>query len=147
LTIEPPRPFMRSTPIFVPRNIPFRTSGVFDQRSNVIVSIVSKCADVIAAKLLGGKLPEILEAIIFSPKEPQTDLRAISIAGNPDYRVDPAKDDFFKRLIDLRTTIKMKLKNALVLKAEALDSEQQALGCVDTYRIHKMMAASVTTAR
>jgi hypothetical protein len=24
---------------------------------------------------------------------------------------------------------------------------EQTLGCVDTYRIHKMMAASVTTAR
>ena len=54
-------------------------------------------------------------------------LRPISIAGNPDYRVDPAKDDFFKRLIDLRTAIKTKLKNSPALNAEALDSEQQAL--------------------
>ena len=59
-------------------------------------------ADVIAAKLQTGKSPEIIEAITFSPKEPQSGLRAISIAGNSDYRVDPAKDDFFKRLIDLR---------------------------------------------
>jgi hypothetical protein len=58
-------------------------------------------ADVITAKLRTGKTPEIIEAITFSPKEPQTDLRAISIAGNSHYRVDPAKDDFFKRLIDL----------------------------------------------
>jgi hypothetical protein len=39
-------------------------------------------ADVVRAKLLGGKTPEILEAITFSPKEPQTGLRSISIAGN-----------------------------------------------------------------
>ena len=74
-----------------------------------------------------GKAPEIIEAITFSPKEPQAGLRAISIAGNSDYRVDPLKDDFFKRLIDLRTAIKTKLKNSSALNAEALDSEQQAL--------------------
>jgi DNA polymerase family B len=84
-------------------------------------------ADVIAAKLLGGKSPEILEAIIFSPKDLQPGLRTISIAGNSNYCVDPATDDFFKRLIDLRTTIKSKLKNASALNAEALNSEQQAL--------------------
>ena len=67
-------------------------------------------ADVIAAKLLGGKSPEILEAITFSPKEPQAGLKAISIAGNSNYRVDPLKDDFFKRLIDLRSAIKAELK-------------------------------------
>src|SRR5271166_6179082 len=84
-------------------------------------------ADVIASKLLTGKTPEIIEAISFSPKEPQSNLRAISIAGNAHYRVDPAKDDFFKRLIDLRTEIKSKLKNATALSAVALDSEQQTL--------------------
>jgi DNA polymerase family B len=84
-------------------------------------------ADVITAKLRAGKTPEIVEAITFSPKEPQTDLRAISIAGNSHYRVDPAKDDFFKRLIDLRTEIKAKLKNSSALNVEVLDSEQQAL--------------------
>ena len=78
-------------------------------------------------EIADGKAPEILEAITFSPKEPQAGLRAISIAGNSDYRVDPAKDDFFKRLIDLRTAIKTKLKNSSALNAEALDSEQQAL--------------------
>ena len=84
-------------------------------------------ADVVAAKLLGGKSAEILEAITFSPKAPQSNLRTTSIAGNSDYRVDPEKDDFFKRLIDLRTAIKTKLKNSSALNAEALDSEQQAL--------------------
>ena len=82
-------------------------------------------ADVIAAKLLGGKSPEILEAIVFSAKEPQTGLKATSIAGNSNYRVDPDKDDFFKRLIDLRTSIKARLKNSTA--KEALNSDQQAL--------------------
>ncbi len=84
-------------------------------------------ADVIASILPTGKAPEIVEAITFSPKGPQSNLRAISIAGNSNYRVDPAQDDFFKRLIDLRTSIKTKLKNSSALNAEALDSEQQAL--------------------
>jgi hypothetical protein len=82
-------------------------------------------ADVIAAKLLGGKTPKILEAITFSAKEAQTGLKATSIAGNSNYRVDPDKDDFFKRLIDLRTSIKARLKNSTV--KEALNSDQQAL--------------------
>ena len=84
-------------------------------------------ADVIAAKLLGKKSPEILEAITFSPQEPQAGLKAISIAGNRDYRVNPTTADFFKRLIDLRTDIKAKLKNSTALKREALESDQQSL--------------------
>jgi len=84
-------------------------------------------ADVIASKLLSGRIPKIIEAITFAPKEPQSGLMTIKIAGNPDYQVDPANDDFFKRLIDLRTTVKGRLKNATALNRVALDSEQQAL--------------------
>jgi hypothetical protein len=84
-------------------------------------------ADVIASKLLSGKVPSIVEAITFSPKGPQSGLRAVMIAGNPDYLVDPANDDFFKRLIDLRTTVKARLKSATALNKEALDSEQLSL--------------------
>ena len=67
-------------------------------------------ADVIAAKLPGGKSPTIIEAISFASKAPQSGLEAISIAGNRHYRVHPSKDDFFKRLIDLRSTTKAQLK-------------------------------------
>jgi hypothetical protein len=84
-------------------------------------------ADVIASKLLNGTVPTIIEAITFSPKEPQTSLRAVTIAGNPHYLVHPSNDDFFKRLIDLRTTLKARLKDATALNRDALDSEQQAL--------------------
>jgi DNA polymerase family B len=84
-------------------------------------------ADVIASKLLSSRVPKIIEAITFSPKEPQSGLRTVKIAGNPDYQVDPANDDFFKRLIDLRTTVKARLKNTTALNRDALDSEQQAL--------------------
>jgi DNA polymerase family B len=84
-------------------------------------------ADVIASKLLSGRVPKIIEAITFSPKEPQIGLRTVRIAGNLNYEVDPANDDFFKRLIDLRTTVKARLKKATALNRDALDSEQQAL--------------------
>jgi hypothetical protein len=47
------------------------------------------------------------------------------MAGNADYEVDPANDDFFKRLINLRTTVKARLKKATALNRDALDSEQQ----------------------
>jgi hypothetical protein len=84
-------------------------------------------ADVIASKLLSGKVPSIVEAITFSPRDPQSGLKTVKIAGNPDYEVDPAGDDFFKRLIDLRTTVKAKHKKATGPTRDALDSEQQAL--------------------
>jgi hypothetical protein len=99
-------------------------------------------ADVIAAKLEGDKPPEIWEAITFSPKEPQSGLRAISIAGNANYRVDPLRDDFFKRLIDLRSATKVELKPikkrlkaiarqlkiASGAEADRLKCEQETLG-------------------
>ena len=113
----------------------FPVRAKYDGKSQTIGSNYLSCddplwftlADVISAKLHGGTAPNVIEAITFSPKEPQPGLRSISIAGNPDYRVDPAADDFFKRLIDLRTAIKARLKNSSALNAEALDSEQQSL--------------------
>ena len=112
-------------------------------------------ADVIGSKLLTGKSPTIVEAVSFAPKAPQSGLEAISIAGNRHYRVHPSRDDFFKRLIDLRSTTKAQLKakklrwkplklklstaksddaqllqmeiSALEAQIEALDSQQQAL--------------------
>lgn len=86
-------------------------------------------ADVIASKLLTGKCPRILEAISFSPLDPQEILKPVEIAGNPDYRVDPYTDDFFKRLIELRNSVKAKAKTAGTIPAdrEKLENEQLAL--------------------
>ncbi|WP_417494470.1 hypothetical protein [Maricaulis sp.] len=63
-------------------------------------------ADVVAAKFIGGKSPEILEAIRFSPGKPQSELQPIELFGNPDYRIDPNKDDAFTRWVDLRDEAK-----------------------------------------
>lgn len=74
-------------------------------------------ADVIAAKVLTGKAPEIIEAIRFEPGKPQSGLKPINLFGNPDYKIDPEKDDAFNRLIDLRDEAKAaKDPNELAIK-------------------------------
>jgi len=65
-------------------------------------------ADCVAAKVLSGKAPEILEAIHFKPGAPQEDLKPVDLFGDPAYRVDPAQDDVFARIIDLRDDAKAK---------------------------------------
>jgi hypothetical protein len=76
---------------------------------------------------LTGKPPLILKAIAFEPCETQKDLRTVNITGNPDYRIDPYTDDFYRRVIDLRATAKGRLKNAVASERAALDSEQLSL--------------------
>lgn len=84
-------------------------------------------ADCIASKLLTGKSPRISKAIRYKAKEIQKGLEPISIAGKLQYLVDPAKDDFYRRLIDLRRTVKARARNAAEDETDALDSEQLAL--------------------
>ena len=84
-------------------------------------------ADCIASKLLTGKAPRIVQALRFTPKAPQKGLRPVSIAGKPHYRVDPVTGDFYRRLIDLRRTVKERVKNAPPDEREALEAEQLAL--------------------
>jgi len=84
-------------------------------------------ADCIASKLLAAKTLYVLRAITFEPGEPQSGLRQVKIAGNPDYRIDPYKDDFYRRVIDLRASIKARLKNAAPADRAVLDSEQLSL--------------------
>ncbi len=88
-------------------------------------------ADCIASKLLTGKLPKVLRARRFRPVGIQPDLRSVDIAGTPDYRVDPARDDFYRRLIDLRSKVQARKRAARGRDHEAwaaaLDAEQNAL--------------------
>ena len=44
-------------------------------------------ADCIASKILTGKSPKILKAIIFEPKAIQSNLNSVNIAGNAEYRI------------------------------------------------------------
>lgn len=88
-------------------------------------------ADCIAAKLLTGHVPRIVRALRFAPVGQQADLRPLAVVGNPEYRVDPVIDDFYRRLIDLRSEVKRKLRvvNAAddTEHASRLDAEQLAL--------------------
>ncbi|MDE2200866.1 MAG: hypothetical protein KGJ41_17790, partial [Rhodospirillales bacterium] len=63
-------------------------------------------ADCIAATLLGGKPPKVLQAIRFEPMNRQASLCPVSILGNDAYRIDPVQDDFIRRLIELRNDIR-----------------------------------------
>lgn len=74
-------------------------------------------ADVLTAKFLSGKTPEILEAIRFKPGNPQKGMQSKNLFGNPNYRIDPNYDDAFTRLIDLRDEAKaQKDPNQLAIK-------------------------------
>jgi hypothetical protein len=84
-------------------------------------------ADCIASKLLSGKAPRILRAISFEPGKQQDDLRPIQIAGNPEYSIEPGSQDFYCRLIDLRASVKSRIKTAPESEKARLDSEQLAL--------------------
>jgi len=84
-------------------------------------------ADCIAAKLLTGKIPKVLKAISFEPGGFQQGLKPIVIAGNCEYRIDPRRDDFYRRLIDLRSETKARLQEASEIDAPRLKSEEQAL--------------------
>ncbi len=88
-------------------------------------------ADCVASKLLTGKAPDVVEALRFEPLGVQSGLGPIDLAGNPDYRIEPTKDDFYKRLIDLRSEVKSKQKAARRAseeeKAARFGAEQLAL--------------------
>jgi hypothetical protein len=88
-------------------------------------------ADCIASKLLTGKPPKILKAIRFTPKEPQSGLQSIVLGGNGKFRINPNKDDFYKRVIELRGQVQAALKAARAEgrthDADILDSYQQML--------------------
>ena len=74
-------------------------------------------ADVLASKVLTGKVPAIIEAMTFEPGKPQHGLKPIRLFGNADYQIDPLKDDAFNRLIDLRDEAKAaKDPNQLAIK-------------------------------
>ncbi|WP_159012841.1 DNA polymerase domain-containing protein [Acidisoma sp. S159] len=85
-------------------------------------------ADCIAAKLLSGKAPQVVEAISFAPQGVQSGLKPIAVAGNPDYAVDPRTGDFFQRVIELRQSVKKAMKSAEALfEQDRLDTEQHAI--------------------
>lgn len=63
-------------------------------------------ADCIESKLLTGRPPKVLRAFTFQPGPHQKGLKPIRIAGKEDFEVDPSRQDFYKRLIELRVQTK-----------------------------------------
>lgn len=90
-------------------------------------------ADCIASKLLTGKAPIIVQALRFVPRALQPELRSFPIAGNSSFPINPAFDDFYKRVIDLRRETKSHLNAAKansphnLAEIERLEAEQLAL--------------------
>jgi hypothetical protein len=84
-------------------------------------------ADCIAAKLLSGKPPQVVEAVAFAPGPIQSGLLPIKISGKEEYAVDPVNDDFYRRLIELRHSIKVRRDKADPNEREALEIEQNAI--------------------
>ena len=84
-------------------------------------------ADCLAATLLSGKTPQVLQAIRFAPGPMQEGLKPVDIAGQAAYRIDPARDDFYRRLIDLRSTLKNRMRGTKGIERGRLDAEQMAV--------------------
>ncbi|HUN77258.1 MAG TPA: hypothetical protein VMU40_22300 [Steroidobacteraceae bacterium] len=63
-------------------------------------------ADVIVSKLLTGRCPRIEKAVTYRPGPVQDGLVPTKILGRDDFSIDPASDDFFRRLVDLRDEAK-----------------------------------------
>jgi len=83
-------------------------------------------ADCVASKLLTGRVPEIVDAIRFTPREMQDGLKPIKIMGKDDYLIDPREDNFYARLIDLRSEVRRKIA-ASDEEAVSLDLAQLSL--------------------
>ena len=59
-------------------------------------------ADCIVSKLLTGRYPRIEKALTYRPGPPQKGLVPTRILGRDDFSIDPTREDFFTRLVDLR---------------------------------------------
>jgi hypothetical protein len=59
-------------------------------------------ADCIGSKLLRGRCPRIEKAVTYRPGPPQEQLTSTKILGRDDFEIHPRREDFFKRLVDLR---------------------------------------------
>jgi hypothetical protein len=81
-------------------------------------------ADVIAAKLLGGKTPEIVSAIRFSPRKPQKGLKIVTLAGA---ELDPITGDFYASIINMRRKVQARQNDATGAEWDQLEADQQGL--------------------
>jgi hypothetical protein len=95
------------------------------------VAVWCTLADAMVAVINGDHAPTIRRAVGFLPGPILEGLRPVDLMGKPTYRVDPATDDVFRRLIELRTELKAKRDAARTAEetdlAEQYDTDQLAL--------------------
>jgi hypothetical protein len=84
-------------------------------------------ADCIASTLLTGRAPKVVRALRFSANGVQKGLKAIKIMGDPAYRFDPVKEDFYCRVIGLRAETKVRMGQESGSLRQQLNTEQFAL--------------------
>lgn len=88
-------------------------------------------ADCIASKLLTGRAPEVVRAVRYAPAPTQKGLRPIDLMGKREYHLEPDRDDFYRRLIELRSEVLQKLREArrcgMISLAAQLEAEQLTL--------------------
>jgi transcriptional regulator with XRE-family HTH domain len=118
---------------------PVRAHYIGEQQATIGVNRLSfdqplwfTMADCIASKILTGKAPKVTRAIRFQPLGPQATLCPISINGDKKYHVHPKDDDFYKRVIDLRSSVKSrkeqrKAEGADEAELKRLEAERHAL--------------------
>jgi hypothetical protein len=63
-------------------------------------------ADCVVSKLLNGRCPRVDKALTYRPGPVQEGLVPTRILGREDFTIDPTRDDFFTRLVDLRDEAK-----------------------------------------
>jgi hypothetical protein len=97
-------------------------------------------ADCVASKLLTGKAPRVVHATKFSAKSAQEGLRTVEIAGDTEYRVIPHRDDFYRRVIELRRRVKAELK-----EAERRDRDSQEVKNLDMNQLALKILANATS--
>jgi hypothetical protein len=88
-------------------------------------------ADACASKLMTGKAPRVLAVLRFTAEGIQEGLGPIQIAGEREYTVDPAEEDFIRRLVELGQDVHAQQKAAEsagdLARATELDAIQQAM--------------------
>jgi hypothetical protein len=97
-------------------------------------------ADCVASKFLTGKAPKVVRAVRFSAKRAQAGLRPVEIAGEADYRVIPDKNDFYKRVIELRRRVKGDLEDV-----ELRDPKSQEVKNLDMNQLALKILANATS--
>jgi len=110
---------------------PVRAHYQPDQPATIGVNRLTSCeplwftlADVLASKLLSGKTPTITSAIRFTPRQAQTGLKPVRLAGAD---LDPATEDFYASIINLRREVQARQGMAEGGDSDRLEADQQGL--------------------